>query len=181
MRRSKKLKSTVRISGLTGVQLHFDAAPELPAKLRARFGPAFASCASCISRQCRRLKNCPNSRPGLQSRYTTPRLGGALTPEAFFSDPDIDALLVDSRSTSAVGGTGQSFDWVLARNTLFENELTRELRLVVAGGLNQENVAEAIATLHPWGVDVVSGVEASPGRKDHAKVVAFVEKARAAV
>jgi phosphoribosylanthranilate isomerase len=51
---------------------------------------------------------------------------------------------------------------------------------VVAGGLNPENVAQAIATLRPWGIDVVSGVEAAPGRKDPAKVRAFIANAKAA-
>jgi phosphoribosylanthranilate isomerase len=88
--------------------------------------------------------------------------------------------MIDSRTASAVGGTGQSFDWALARNTLFENALARELRLVVAGGLNPDNIAEAIASLHPWVVDVVSGVEAAPGRKDRAKVRSFIANAKTA-
>jgi phosphoribosylanthranilate isomerase len=54
------------------------------------------------------------------------------------------------------------------------------LKLIAAGGLTPENLAEAIATLRPWGVDVVSGVEAGPGRKDAARVRSFVANARAA-
>ena len=54
------------------------------------------------------------------------------------------------------------------------------MKFVAAGGLTPENVAGAIATLHPWGVDVVSGVEAEPGRKDPLRVREFVKRARAA-
>jgi phosphoribosylanthranilate isomerase len=79
-----------------------------------------------------------------------------------------------------VGGTGVTFDWAEAAKTLFRNGDEWRLRLVAAGGLKPENVAEAIATLHPWGVDVVSGVEAEPGRKDPARVRAFIANARAA-
>jgi phosphoribosylanthranilate isomerase len=92
------------------------------------------------------------------------------------NDVNIDGILVDSRTAAAVGGTGQTFDWATARKSLFEN--LPELKFIAAGGLTPENVREAIATLRPWGVDAVSGVEAAPGRKDAAKVRAFVSNAR---
>jgi phosphoribosylanthranilate isomerase len=89
----------------------------------------------------------------------------------------VDGVLVDSRTATAVGGTGTAFNWAEARKTVFADIGT--LKLIAAGGLNPANVAEAIATLHPWGVDVVSGVEAEPGRKDRVRVHEFVTKARA--
>ncbi len=94
-------------------------------------------------------------------------------------DPHVDAVLVDSRTATAVGGTGLAFDWAAAR-TIFSPD-AKACKRIVAGGLNPANVAEAILTLRPSGVDVVSGVEAAPGRKDPAKLRAFVERARAAV
>jgi phosphoribosylanthranilate isomerase len=72
-----------------------------------------------------------------------------------------------------------TFDWELASKTLFQGTEAGK-RLIAAGGLNPANVAEAIATLHPWGVDVASGVEAAPGKKDPAKVREFVTRARTA-
>jgi len=71
-----------------------------------------------------------------------------------------------------------SFDWKLARTSIFSND--QPLKLIAAGGLNPDNVASAIATLNPWGVDVASGVEFSPGYKDPKKVRDFVANARAA-
>jgi len=95
------------------------------------------------------------------------------------SNPHIHAVLVDSRTATAVGGTGVAFDWELASKTLFQDTEAGK-RLIAAGGLSPLNVAEAIATLHPWGVDVASGVEAAPGKKDPVKVREFVTRARAA-
>ena len=86
------------------------------------------------------------------------------------------AVLVDSGNSERPGGTGEKFDWqemaVLARGI--------GLRLVVAGGLTPENVAEAIGILRPWGVDVASGVEMRPGKKDPEKVREFVRAVREA-
>jgi len=88
-------------------------------------------------------------------------------------------VLVDTKTASVAGGTGVPFDWAEARKTIFGD--AENLKLIAAGGLNPENVAEAIAALRPWGVDVASGVEAAPGRKDRYKVRGFVARARAAV
>jgi len=84
-----------------------------------------------------------------------------------------DAVLVDSYSEGIRGGTGTTFDWAAAK-PLFE----RFESVYVAGGLNSENVSEAIETLDPYAVDVCSGVESSPGRKDHAKLREFIDRAR---
>ena len=88
----------------------------------------------------------------------------------------VDRVHIDSKVGSAGGGTGVAFDWGAAR-AVFAGAPNR-LRLIVAGGLRAENVAEAIAQLRPWGVDVSSGVEAAPGRKDDARVAAFIANAK---
>lgn len=84
-------------------------------------------------------------------------------------------LLVDKKAAPAHGGTGQVFDWSLVR------ELSRERPLILAGGLNPDNVADAIREVLPFGVDVASGVEAGmPGVKDLARTAEFVARARGA-
>lgn len=87
-----------------------------------------------------------------------------------------DRVLIDSKVGAATGGTGITFDWEQARATLNEN--AGQLKLIVAGGLRPENVAEAIARLKPWGIDVASGVESAPGKKDPEKLAAFIKSAR---
>ncbi|HEY0099428.1 MAG TPA: phosphoribosylanthranilate isomerase [Pyrinomonadaceae bacterium] len=86
-----------------------------------------------------------------------------------------ESVLLDAYSASARGGTGETFDWELARRT---REVVPQLYL--AGGLTVENVAEACATVEPYAVDVCSGVELAPGRKEAARVRAFVSAVRAA-
>jgi phosphoribosylanthranilate isomerase len=85
-------------------------------------------------------------------------------------------VLIDSKIGNATGGTGIPFDWSAAR-AVFANT-GDGLNLIVAGGLRPDNVAEAIAGLAPWGVDVASGVEESPGRKSTEKLAAFIKNAR---
>jgi phosphoribosylanthranilate isomerase len=83
--------------------------------------------------------------------------------------------LLDAVSGDGRGGTGRTVDWAQAA------AVARRRRTVLAGGLTPDNVAEAIATVRPFGVDVSSGVESAPGRKNPAKVARFVEQARAAL
>lgn len=85
-----------------------------------------------------------------------------------------DLHLFDAYRPRTRGGTGESFDWELLR------ERRSSIPHVLAGGLTPENVADAIDAASPWGVDVVTGVEAGPGRKDPARMRAFFEAVRAA-
>ena len=88
------------------------------------------------------------------------------------------ALLVDSMTPSLRGGSGLTWDW--KQLAPFLDAIRGAVDVIVAGGLKAENVQEAIRVLHPWGVDVVSGVERQPGKKDHDKVRAFVRAVRGA-
>jgi len=82
------------------------------------------------------------------------------------------ALLLDAWSDQVYGGSGQSFDWQLAR------ELAGRRPIILAGGLTPENVAAAVSRVKPYAIDVSSGVERSPGQKDHLKVAEFIRRAR---
>ena len=145
--------STVRACGLTGVQVHSNANPDLIKELRARLGAAM--------RIIRVVHFSPDAAAEIRE---------------IVADSNIDAVLVDSRTANAVGGTGTAFNWADARATIFGHP--GAAKLIAAGGLTPANVGEAITTLRPSGVDVASGVEASPGRKDPAKVRQFIAAAR---
>jgi phosphoribosylanthranilate isomerase len=165
-----EIRITVETARLTGVQLHSNLDryldPQLPSRLRAHFAAA--------SKPIRILS--------VLNFSDDPSQDSSRTLEAQLSslaqDPAIDAALVDSRSATAAGGTGVAFNWQAARPSFLRS--APHLRLIAAGGLKPENVAEAIHTLHPWGVDVVSGVEAAPGRKNPARVAEFIRMARQA-
>jgi len=85
-----------------------------------------------------------------------------------------ETLLLDTWVEGSMGGTGRTFDWSLAAR------VARTHRVLLAGGLTPENVAEAICTVRPYGVDVSSGVEMAPGRKDPEKMALFIQNARKA-
>jgi len=108
------------------------------------------------------------------SSATGARIISAVAPAtAARYDAVADALLVDSLDESGAGGTGETHDWERTRDLV--SELSSPV--VLAGGLTPENVAEAVETVRPFAVDVASGVESEPGRKDAAAVASFVRRA----
>jgi phosphoribosylanthranilate isomerase len=88
-----------------------------------------------------------------------------------------DTVLLDSSQPAEFGGSGRTFPWEIARRFI---EANPQLQVVLAGGLTPENVAEAVAAVRPFGVDVTTGVESVPGRKDYTRLRAFIAAARAA-
>ena len=89
-----------------------------------------------------------------------------------FERQGVPAFLVDASVKGLYGGSGVTADWNGAA------ELAKKYPLLLAGGLTPENVAEAIGRVKPWGVDVASGVESAPGKKDPGKMKAFVQAVR---
>jgi phosphoribosylanthranilate isomerase len=87
--------------------------------------------------------------------------------------PSADGYLLDSFVDHALGGTGKAFDWTLA-------SLVKDFAkpIILAGGLNPDNVAEAIQTVRPYAIDVSSGVESEPGKKDHYKLKELIHNVR---
>lgn len=151
--------------GLTAVQLHGDETPQFAQKL-------FRG-------------NVKRSRAQMRVFKTVHVTGGLETlAREFLREHCVDGLLLDTMVHNAQsgeverGGTGQTFDWY--RMTDFLAGIQRETRVIVAGGLSPQNVGGAVRVLQPWGVDVCSGVETEPGKKDLIKLREFVEAARAA-
>ena len=104
------------------------------------------------------------------------RVGPDFSAGTLESYPGVSGFLFDAADTrpGQYGGTGRLADWGVAQ------QASRSRRVILAGGLNAENVAAAILQVRPYGVDVASGVEASPGAKDHARLREFVREARRA-
>src|SRR5712692_2288453 len=84
------------------------------------------------------------------------------------------AFLLDGSRAGQYGGTGQTTDWDFARRAAASH------RIILSGGLKVENVAEAIRIVRPYGVDVASGLETKPGKKDHARLKEFIDEVRRA-
>lgn len=110
-------------------------------------------------------------RPALKALRLKDR-GTFLALAEYQGRANVRGFVIDAFSERAYGGTGQTVDWTLAA------EAARSAPILLAGGLTPANVAEAIRQVGPYGVDVSSGVEARPGKKDPAKVKAFIEAAR---
>jgi phosphoribosylanthranilate isomerase len=90
-----------------------------------------------------------------------------------YDDSPAEALVLDGPAGELYGGSGQTFDWGLAA-------VIRK-RIILAGGLDGSNVAQAVAAAHPWGVDACSRIESAPGKKDHQKMKEFLQAAREAL
>jgi phosphoribosylanthranilate isomerase len=84
-------------------------------------------------------------------------------------------ILLDSSSAAGFGGTGRTFPWLLAQRFIKDYP---DFEVILAGGLTSENVVEAITVVRPFGIDVTTGVEAVPGRKDRQRLQAFIAAAR---
>lgn len=149
-----EIVSTVEACHLTGIQLHRSSDELLPYRLRRHFAGRIA------------IVQVLNYKANDFERQL-----GEINASG-------DPVLVDSFTAKAVGGTGTSFNWSEARNSILRT--APNLRLIAAGGLAPENVKQAIEILQPWGVDVVSGVESKPGKKDPIRVQAFIKQAQEA-
>jgi phosphoribosylanthranilate isomerase len=144
-------------TGLTALQLHGDE----PADQLSEFRRAL------------------NGRKLIKTLQVRELLGDPSKLDGYLKEREnIDAILLDSGSTAARGGTGVPFDWKAA--VAIVQQIKEIFPVIVGGGLSPTNVGEAIRLFEPCGVDVVSGVEREIGKKDAAKLRAFVAAVRAA-
>lgn len=170
------IAEVVRRVCLTGVQLHGDEDPALVSKLRA----ALPQREGAERRTIRIVKSIQVVDGFEDTILEFVRRGEE--PDAFLLDspvfPRSSSPASPARTPAPRGGTGKSFDWAMAARGLRAIAGKYHCRILISGGLNPGNVAEAIGLLHPYGVDVVSGVERRPGKKDPEKLKAFVMAAQ---
>lgn len=158
---AEKIAEIVRRSGLTGAQLHGQMDMDVICELRARLGPGRRVIPVISWKVDAGVEAADGVRDQLREMD---------------AEGKVEQVLVDSKVGGATGGTGVAFDWEQASGVL--RRPGGRLKLIVAGGLRPENVAGAIATLAPWGVDVASGVESKPGKKSPEKLAEFLRVAR---
>ena len=155
------VRATIDAAGLDLVQLH---GGETPADIAALAPYAFKAL---------RPQTLPEAQEALKnylpSEVSPPLSTVYCLPSTVHHLPSTPELLIDAYHPQQKGGTGLAADVEIAR------WLAERCRLLLAGGLTPKNVTEAIAHIHPWGVDVSSGVEATKGKKDNAKVRAFID------
>jgi phosphoribosylanthranilate isomerase len=153
---SEQIREIVLAVGLSAVQLHGRESMDMWQDLRP-------------------LRECVGASKLIPMVHgNTLKDGGFLISEQFRDQ--IFAILLDSRSEGTTGGTGTTFNWGAVRDMVQAMSLV--VPVIVAGGLTPANVPEAMRLFQPFGLDVASGVEAKPGKKDPEKVRAFVKAVR---
>jgi len=152
-----EIPSAAKAAGLTAVQLHSEFNPEL---------------ITALHNADLKLFQVIDVREGASLAHLESALRTAL------AHPYIEAALLDTSHGGTSGGTGKTFDW--ESTAAIVRRIANETggRVIIAGGLRAANVGEAINAFQPWGVDVASGVEAFPGKKDVAKLKEFIAAAR---
>jgi phosphoribosylanthranilate isomerase len=150
-----EMERVAETAGLTGIQLH------------VRF--PHSQCAGLDSKTTKYMVLRANDILGDQGHFAS---------LLWYQDvkKNVGAVFLDAGTDSQPGGTGKTFDWNKAVQTA--RILQQDFRVVVAGGLTPTNVSDAMVILKPWGVDVSTGVEARPGKKDPKKVRDFIAAVR---
>ncbi len=169
---------TIAQVGLTAVQLHRPHDPAFTAELSQKLAGQTRGQIRGQIRLIQVVGVSPNPVPETASlQANIARIRSA------FADAALWAVLLDTEKDGRSGGLGVPFSWNFLQPALQEgtaSQIASRPKLLLAGGLDAANVAEAIQTLRPWGVDCVSGVEAGPGRKDPVRLAGFIQAARQA-
>jgi phosphoribosylanthranilate isomerase len=159
-RDADEILAAAKEAGLTAVQLHSDFDPELVEAVSAGSQGALKV---------------------LQVLAISADVDTVALPRALIEvlrHGSVSAVLLDAAHGGASGGTGRTFDWSRTATAVQSAQQETGGRVMIAGGLRAENLAAAIAAFAPWGVDVASGVESSPGRKDAGRLKQFLAAAR---
>ncbi len=181
----EEVNDILQTCSLDFAQLHGDEPPEMLSAFNGKAFKAIRLSASTSANQSALIREFANP---LQSPFTKIRLNPCIRervrlPESANQSASVresvtesvykPAFLIDALVKDMYGGSGVKADWNIA------SELAKQYKFLLAGGLTPENVADAVSRVKPWGVDVASGVESSPGVKDEAKMIQFVKAVRA--